>query len=225
MSTVLHTEVGSVGLTPPSKAIVLYGSSFASVHAIENGELQAGHSLNMNALKDALEALHASRLEWMPPNVLAYGAGRLVWFEPPQSRVLFFETTDAALNALSGQLVPLPGLIFDATERSLRVWAYRGNERPARDELLFTAPFFNVARGVVCLGSMQIPSNFDASSGEAWSASFFAAAFTHQTQMGSLVSFGGSHAELWLETQQRGSFDEAWLISSGETLEGVMAHR
>jgi PRTRC genetic system protein B len=225
VSTVLHTEVGSVGLTLPSKAIVLYGSSFASVHAIENGELQAGHPLDMNALKDTLEALHASRLEWMPPNVLAYGAGRLVWFEPPQSRALFFETTDAALNDLSGQLVPLPGLIFDATERSLRVWAYRGQERPARDEPLCIAPFFNVARGVVCLGSMRMPSRFDASSGEVWSSSFFAAAFTHQTQMGSLVSFGGSHVELWLEAQRQQSFDESWLISSGETLEGVMAHR
>jgi PRTRC genetic system protein B len=135
---------------------------------------------------------------------------------------LFFETSDGALNALSGGVYPMPGLIFEAGERSLKVWAYRGSGRPARDEAVCVAPFFNTSRGSVCLGSMRRPEVFDAGCGEAWSSAYFAAAFTHQTQPGSLSSFPGSPAELWLEARSRGCFDPAWLIPTGQSLEAVI---
>jgi PRTRC genetic system protein B len=223
MSTHVQVEVASVGATRPSKAILFYGSSFASVHDIENNALLAGRPLGTRALREALEALHGATLEWLPSSVLAYGGKRLVWFEAPQPRALFFETNDEALNALSGMIFPMPGLLFEAGERSLKVWAYRGEGRPARDEAICVAPFFNTSRGSVCLGSMRRPATFDASCGEAWSSSYFSAAFTHQTQPGSLSSHPGSPAELWLEAKSRGRFDPAWLIPTGQSLEAVIA--
>jgi PRTRC genetic system protein B len=223
MSTHVQVEVESVGATRPSKAILFYGSSFASVHEIQQGALGAGRPLGTRALRDALEALHGSSLEWLPENVLAYGGKRLVWFEAPQPRALFFDTTDEALNALSGGVFPVPGLIFEAGERSLKVWAYRGAGRPTRDEAVCVAPFFNTSCGSVCLGSMRRPELFDASCGEAWSSSYFSAAFTHQSQSGALSSFPGSPAELWLETRSRGGFDPNWLIPTGQSLEAVIA--
>ncbi|NJK46222.1 MAG: hypothetical protein HC933_19945 [Pleurocapsa sp. SU_196_0] len=199
MSTHVHVDIASVGATRPSKAILFYGSSFASVHDITDNALGAGRPLGTTALREALEALNGASLEWLPENVLAFGGKRVVWYEPAQPRALFFDTADEALNALSGQVFPMPGLIFEATQCSLKVWSYRGNHRPTRDEGVFVAPFFNTSRGVVCLGSMQRPAKFDANCGDAWSSSYFAAAFTHQTQPGSLSSFPGSPSELWLE--------------------------
>lgn len=223
MSVHVYVDVAGVGATRPSKAILFYGSSFASVHDIQDNQLGAGRALGTNALRDALEALHGASLEWLPEGVLAYGGKRLVWFEPPQARALFFDTPDEALNALSGMVFALPGLVFTAGERSLNVWAYRGGGRPARDEATCVAPFFNTSRGAVCLGSMRRPETFDANCGEAWSSSYFAAAFTHQTQPGALSSFPGSPSELWLEARSLGRFDSAWLIPSGQSLEAVIA--
>ncbi len=217
-----YAEIEGSGRTGPSRAILLYGGRFASVHAIERGELAPGRALSSEALREALEALCGASLEWLPANVLAFGAGRLVWCEPPQTRALFFETGDAALDSLSGRAFPVPGLVFAASARSLCVWAYRGEHRPESNEDLFVAPFFNVARGSVCLGSMRVPEVFDAGCGEAWSASFFAAAFTHQTQPGALTSFGGSQAELWLESGRRGAFDPAWLVPANTVLEAAI---
>jgi PRTRC genetic system protein B len=219
----VQIDVASVGATRPSKAILFYSSSFASIHDIADNALGAGQPLGTRALRDALEALHGSSLEWLPWNVLAYGGKRLVWFEPPQPRALFFDTQDEALNKLSGGVFPVPGLIFEASERSLKVWAYRGEGRPARDEPICVVPFFNTYRGSVCLGSMRRPETFDAGCGEAWSSSYFAAAFTHQTQPGSLSSFPGSPCELWLEARSRGCFDPIWLIPTGQSLEAVIA--
>ncbi|NJK42900.1 MAG: hypothetical protein HC933_00350 [Pleurocapsa sp. SU_196_0] len=127
------------------------------------------------------------------------------------------------MNALSGQVFPMPGLIFEATQWSLKVWAYCKKGRPTRDEFVCVAPFFNTSRGVVCLGSMRRPETFDAHCGEAWSSSYFAAAFTHQTQPGSLSSFPGSPSELWLEVKARGCFEPDWLIPMGQSLEAVMS--
>jgi hypothetical protein len=73
MTVHVQVDVASVGATRPSKAILFYGSSFASVHDIENNALGAGRALGTKALREALETLHGASLEWLPENVLAYG--------------------------------------------------------------------------------------------------------------------------------------------------------
>jgi PRTRC genetic system protein B len=97
---------------------------------------------------------------------------------------MHFRTSNDALQALSGKRVAHPGLVFSASangaSRSLRVWAFRRRGRPRADTALYQAPFLNVSQGgSVCLGSTDAPYTAAASDAPAWTAAFFASAFTH----------------------------------------------
>ena len=49
----------------------------------------------------------------------------------------------------------LPGVIYEAGEHGMRIYAYKENV-PGPDTVLYAAPFFNVTGSSVCLGNARI---------------------------------------------------------------------
>jgi len=166
----------------------------ASIHEVIETKtapvLGPGRPASLSGIRCFKEGLGQSQgAAYLPPHILAYSPASMLWHVPAAPRHLFWKTKNEALNAVSGQAVPCPPLIFRAegeTPRrmTLSVWAYRPGDapqgRPVPSTLLYNAPFFNVnSAGRVCLGSMNRPDSHSPEAASVWQASFFESRFTH----------------------------------------------
>ena len=92
-------------------------------------------------------------LEFMNTLVKGYSErhSRYVWYNPPHKRMMFFSP---ALKIENAEYY-LPGVIYEAGEHGMRIYAYKENV-PGPDTVLYAAPFFNVTGSSVCLGNARI---------------------------------------------------------------------
>ena len=233
MPVSVSVSVGRQGVVKLERAILLYGDgqqgdAFATVHGVtgvDEGKpaLAPGQLFTAEGLRELHRSLYQQqRLAVLPPNVLAVSPERLVWFEPSRSRVLFFQSGDAYLNGLSGQSFPQPPLLFIAGERSLKVFALGGNERPTGSSPVFTAPYYNTDHLGVCLGSMPLPTALSVHETDAYADAFFHSAFTHGTSERLLRGWGGSYGEVWEHARQQGIFPTQHLVPQKMTVEDVI---
>lgn len=183
-----------------SHAILLYGSkahhvngtAFATIHDVETigerPEIMPGRLLNERDLVQLAsslaspEAKQSVQAKWLESNLLATGSDRVIWWSPPGTRAMFFQTSPhCSAKIQGGGVLPVPGLVWVAMpEKGLYVYAVKGAQRPTRESALFQAPFFNVwGRGQVCIGSAEQPSQEDRWNTTAWEDMFFGSRFTH----------------------------------------------
>ena len=204
-------------------------SVFVSLHDVvstnDAPQLGAGRLLSNEALSSLVEGLWSHQVAYLPDHVLAFGPTALAWWEPAAKRALFFDAQDQAVNAISGRVFPQPPLVFIAQRSgvgaNLRVFALEHNARPKADTPLFMAPYWNASQGTVCLGSTQRPDSLEPDQTTAWSAAFFASAFTHGTSH-LVVGTGKSYAEFWQSLERRKTFPTAPLIPAKRTLQEVL---
>ena len=233
MPVSVNVSVGRQGVVKLVKAILLYeggqqGDAFATVHdvtGVDEGqpELAPGQLFTTEGLRELHRALYQQqRLAVLPPHVLAVGPERLAWFEPARERVMFFKGGDAYLNGLSGEVFPQPPLLFVAGERSLRVFALAGDERPTGSSPVFTAPYYNTSAGGVCLGSTPLPTSLSPDDTESYADAFFHSAFTHGTAERLLKGWGGSYGEFWARARGGGVFPLRHLVPLERSLEEVV---
>lgn len=79
------------------------------------------------------------------------GNEKYVWYNPPQKRLMYFVDN---LNIDNAEY-HVPGVIYEATERGLNIYAYKDSV-PGPETQLFAAPFFNVSGASVCIGNAKI---------------------------------------------------------------------
>lgn len=117
----------------------------------------------------------------IPPNLLwcnpRRGHEKYVWYNPPGRRRMFFRES---LNIENGEF-NLPGIIYVVERNGMNVYAFKGETLHETDRLYF-APYFNVNRGSVCLGSSSLPvpqnPTFDEWLGY-WEKRFWMSEFSH----------------------------------------------
>ena len=158
-------------LLNPRAALIVYAqennshrvndnSYFIEVRDIdESGRMGEGRPVTvefMNELVRGYSESHSttphgripSNLLWCDPRK---GSEKYIWYNPPQKRMMFFKEALKIENAE----YHLPGIIYEAGESRLNVYAYKDTELTDKTEL-FAAPFFNVTGTSVCLGSAKI---------------------------------------------------------------------
>ena len=89
-----------------------------------------------------------SNLLWCDPRK---GSEKYIWYNSPRKRMMFFKEALKIENAE----YHLPGIIYEAGESHLNVYACKDREPTEKTEL-YAAPFFNVTQASVCLGSARI---------------------------------------------------------------------
>ena len=125
----------------------------------ENGTMGEGRPVTvefMNELVRGYSESHSvtpygripSNLLWFDPRK---GSEKYIWYNPPQKRMMFFHD----ILKIESAEYNLPGVIYEAGENRLNVYAYTDVELTDNSDL-FAAPFFNVTGASVCLGSAKI---------------------------------------------------------------------
>jgi PRTRC genetic system protein B len=229
--TGVDIELGQQTRLALQQAILLYqdeGRAFATLHAVSGSPptLEPGHLLTLEDVHTLHCKLHGETpLEVLPETVLALSSHKLVWYEKPRKRVLFFQSSDACLQELSGQTFPQPALVFVASLRSLQVYALGGAKRPSSETPLYAAPYYNTSRATVCLGSTALPMTLRVADKDNYSRAFFASAFTHGTAEQLLRGWGGSYGEFWGFVKAKGRFPSEYLVPFGQTLGEVLCQR
>lgn len=238
MRVEVTNEGGSYALTA---AVLVYtnlerGHAMATKHAVlrddETLRIEPGSPLTLpdyNNLVAALPPKDQPRMQWHDSRVLASGVGRLLWWEPPTTRAMFFAkswTGNKTFDA-SGTCAT-PGLVFMAQFEpvALYVFAFRGAARPSPSTRLCQAPFFNVwSRGQVCVGNATLPREDQQSSPDAWVQSFFGSHFTHPnfSQKDRLIKGHEPH-EFWQQhlASGRPSFPEEVLVDLNLQVEDLL---
>ncbi|RJP53464.1 MAG: PRTRC system protein B [Anaerolineaceae bacterium] len=216
-----------------SSAILVYqdasrNPAFASVHDVSTDDadkpiIQAGVPASKSGLMSLMRILDPKamvRPALKPPHVLAEGPGFFVWFSKPQPRQVWFDCKE--LGARTGR-APCPGLIFIVTNKTWKIFAYKGRQRPDADTSLFVAPFFNVWNtGNICVGNARLPKGDMAYQSEAWEEAFFRSYFTHpniHTAKG-LTRYRAGPFALWrdLLDGRFARFPTRTLVPTGKTL-------
>lgn len=233
MPASLTVSVGRQAEVRLERAILLYGDghggdAFATVHDVTGADegrpaLAPGRLFTAAGLRDLHRSLYQQqRLAVLPPHVLAVSPERLAWFEPARPRVLFFRSGDPYLDGLSGGSFPQPPLLFVAGERTLKVFALAGDERPAGTNPVFAAPYYNTSAGGVCLGSTPLPTSLVPDDTGGYADVFFHSAFTHGTAERLLRGWGGSHGEFWAQARGEGAFPLRHLVPLDKTVEAAV---
>lgn len=192
MQVEVTNDGGSYAMTA---AVLVYtnrerGHAIATKHEVQRDgdalRIQPGSPLTLpdyNNLVAALPPKDQPRMQWHDSRVLASGVGRLLWWEPPTTRAMFFAKSWSSSKTFDGAgTCGTPGLVFMAQfePAALYVFAFRGGMRPGEQTWLCQAPFFNVwSRGQVCVGNSTLPREDQKSSPDAWMQSFFGSHFTH----------------------------------------------
>lgn len=136
----------------------------------------------MNELVRNYSETHGSTPYGRLPSNLLYadsrkGSEKYIWYNPPGKRRMYFVSDLEIENAEYN----LPGIIYEARDTRLDVYAYKG-ERPGEETLLYAAPLFNVTGSSVCLGSARIEKPKDLTYGrllEYWEKKFWLTEFSH----------------------------------------------
>lgn len=151
----------------------------------ENGTMGEGRPVTvefMNELVRGYSESHSvtpygripSNLLWFDPRK---GSEKYIWYNPPQKRMMFFHD----ILKIESVEYNLPGVIYEAGENRLNVYAYTDVELTDNSDL-FAAPFFNVTGASVCLGSAKIEKPKDLTYTnllEYWEKRFWLTEFSH----------------------------------------------
>lgn len=115
----------------------------------------------------------------LPKNLLycstAIGNERLVWYNEPEERNVFFT---ASLEIPSGRM-KVPGLLYVVNNNKLQMFAFKG-KKPTKK--LFLAPFMNVCEEYVCLGNSKVKKPEDRTFANVigyWEKMFWQSEFSH----------------------------------------------
>lgn len=230
------TEV-SDGTVRLEQAILLYGASrggsFATVHKVHldaNGSPTILPGKAMTAVAVAALAKKLSRRReggFVPPNLLYQDGSTFAWWAPSMRRQVWFRGDAAKLGAAErSEVVPHPGLVFAVSaNRTWRVWAVKGAERPQADTEVFRAPYWNVwETHAICVGNVDTPRKADPDGIPAWEDAFFRSYFTHPNGNSKLVNYRGGAYGFWRDMLdgRHHEFPERVLISTGSTLEKAL---
>lgn len=178
-------------LLHPRAALIAYASEkdesfFLEIREIdEEGNMGEGRPVTvefMNGLVRGYSESHSttpygkipSNLLWCDPRK---GSEKYIWYNPPRKRMMFFNGSLQMENAEYN----LPGVIYEAGEHGMNIYAYKDKELKA-DSALYAAPFFNVTGADVCLGSANIEKPKDltyANLLEYWEKKFWLTEFSH----------------------------------------------
>ena len=175
----------------PRAALIAYASEgdknfFLEIRGIDDrGNMTEGRPVTlefMNTLVKGYSERHSTTPYGKIPDNLLYcdprkGSERYVWYNPPHKRMMFFSP---ALKIENAEYY-LPGVIYEAGENRLNVYAYTDVELTDNSDL-FAAPFFNVTGASVCLGSAKIEKPKDLTYTnllEYWEKRFWLTEFSH----------------------------------------------
>lgn len=175
----------------PQAALIAYrsedgGQYFLELRKIgENGRMGEGRPVTyefMNEITRNYSETQGGTPHGVIPENLLYcdtrkGSEKYIWYNPPRKRMMYFKDSLKIENAEYN----LPGVIYAAKGEALDIYAYKGGIPDEKTEL-FEAPFFNVTRSGVCLGSVKIekPGNptYDRLL-EYWEKKFWLTEFSH----------------------------------------------
>ncbi len=176
----------------PKMAIVVYECTdqqegpYLERRDIRNGKMGAGVPLTKKCLTDIMSAiaLDDNNVDYglhgiMPENLIyadcTPGKTKLVWYNPPRERQVFFTPT---LGIEDGKMY-VPGLLYIATEGTLKMYAFKGNKPKSK---LYRAPFMNVGENSVCLGNAKVQKPTDTTFSNViayWEEMFWRSEFSH----------------------------------------------
>jgi PRTRC genetic system protein B len=217
-----------------SEAVLVYRAggegAFASLHQVKQADdgvpyLAPGEPLTTAFVRSLAQGLGAQvKPEIYPENVLARTPDMLVWWSPPQRRVMFFGGTDDEARKMNGLVFPHPALIFKVMGKDLFVRAMATTSRPGPGTPLKTAPYWNTdSRGLVCAGSMRVPESSDVASIPQWEDAYFQSEFTHAAGAVRLTSHPGGFIGLWRGLAGRKRFPVQYLTDACKTLQEFVA--
>ena len=149
------------------------------------GRMGEGHPVTVEFMNELVrnysETYSGTPYGRLPSNLLyadtRKGSEEYIWYNPPGKRMMYFVENLGIENAQYN----LPGIIYQAKETQLDVYAYKDN-LPDMETALYAAPLFNVTGSSVCLGSARIekPRNLTyANLLEYWEKKFWLTEFTH----------------------------------------------
>lgn len=203
--------------------------AFASWHDIEGnatGAPRLGPAVPLTTafLRELSRGLGAmTRPELLPENALVRTPESLVWWQPAQTRKMFFRQEDE-LGSVSGRNFPQPPLVFRVSQRELWIRAMDKNVRPTASTELMVAPYYNVnTEGAVCQGTMRSPDDASVAAMEQWEQSFFESEFTHIYGSGHFTRHPGGIAGLWISLAGKKTFPSCQLSPAGESLAQFVA--
>lgn len=153
----------------PFMAIIAYRTTdsreqsfYLEQHKIskKDGSLGVGFPLRQKTITNLFDALSRTNKQLdgslygvVPENVLycdtRVGNEKLVWYRKPEVRKLFFTKS---LEIPDGEM-KVPGLVYVASGKQLRVLAFKGNKPKS---VLYLAPFMNTDFSHVCLGNSKV---------------------------------------------------------------------
>lgn len=207
-------------------AILLYRdgtSAYAVVHDVVAGPagpvLAAGRRMTLRGLRAMASAL--LKTNWssgvLPAAVLSVGINHVVWYCPPGRHLVHWSSRDSQIGRRSG-VAAHPGLVFALVGAAWYVWATTEPGRPAAATELFNAPFMNVfASGEICRGSTEVPATHGPDVVDAWTAAWWASAFTGQNHRNACRYAGGLN-QLWLDLLAGAEFPNGCLVPHETTL-------
>ena len=153
----------------PKAALIAYeyrenrygnGMHYLELHPInDRGRMEAAMPVTYEFMDSLVESYSDERQNVphgrLPSNMLwcdtRKGHEKYIWYNPPGKRQMFFKDS---LNIKDG-VFHLPGVVYIIENERMTIFAYKGRI-PEEDTPLYLAPFFNVTRGSVCLGSSTL---------------------------------------------------------------------
>lgn len=198
----------------------------------DRGRLVNAHPLSKREIESLAQIFeHHSREsekfllcdELLPENLLYLSPKHkcVIWYTPRQHAQLYFART---LPLADGHM-PLPALLWKATDSDLFVFAIKEQTKPNATTALYHAPFFNIyADGRVCMGTVE--ATFEDCCNviqfiAAWQQYFFNSHFSHT--LGSYATTGKSLETLYSALLNSSlPFPENELMSTGRTLQNIL---
>ena len=209
------TRAFSTMLVPQAALIAYYsqdgGQYFLELRKIgESGRMGEGRPVTyefMNELTRNYSETQGGTPHGIIPANLLYGDTRkgsekYIWYNPPQKRMMYFTKSLGIANAE----YHLPGVVYVAKEGGLDVYACK-DSAPTEKTELFEAPFFNVSRASVCLGSAKIEKPDNPTYNqllEYWEKKFWLTEFSHLGRYGNPTK---SNLVLVTKAAQNAPFD------------------
>lgn len=222
------------------RAILLYqcsqggGQVYATLHQVERNRpggphLAAGVPATQENCAEFARAIadRAAFSGFLSPNLLYIGPRVVAWWRPPAPARVWFKTEDADKPERHigerSAITPHPGLVFIVAEGNWSVFALKGGKRPAQDEQLYRAPYFNVwLGGRICEGNIERPNRVTPETIATFERAFFESRFTHSNVQRSrdITSYEGGIYVFWraLLDGKYKAFPERFLIRERFTL-------
>lgn len=199
-----------------NRAILLYeneNKAVATLHGIHAEAKTSIPRLSMGVPLDKTEFAKVARQiagakdatvkhQLLPPNLLLADEAMLMWWLPSQKRRIHFATGNKPFDAaVNGREVLHPGLLFQAAQGGLSVWALDKNERPQSSTRLWRAPYMNIYdTGHLCQGTFRFPDDYRIEGIEQWERGFFETHFSHTNIDARLLTkHPNGHNALWQE--------------------------